>query len=151
MTDRVDFYILNSPTPKQRFTFACRLVEKAYLRGLRVVVLSASAADAKALDDLLWTFNDQSFVPHRLCRDEEPMNAEEAPVHLSTALDAASAADVLVNLSDRLPTGLERFARIAEIIDGDPERRRLGRERFKTYREHQLAPKTHQVDGTGEI
>jgi DNA polymerase-3 subunit chi len=142
---------LNSPTPKQRFTFACRLVEKAYLRGLRVVVLSASAADAKALDDLLWTFNDQSFVPHRLCRDEEPMNAEEAPVHLSTALDAASAADVLVNLSDRLPTGLERFARIAEIIDGDPERRRLGRERFKTYREHQLAPKTHQMDGTGEI
>ena len=79
------------------------------------------------------------------------MNAEEAPVHLSTALDAASAADVLVNLSDRLPTGLERFARIAEIIDGDPERRRLGRERFKTYREHQLAPKTHQMDGTGEI
>jgi len=150
MTDRVDFYVLSSPTPKQRFTFACRLIEKAYLRGLRVAVLSANTVDAQALDDLLWTFNDQSFVPHRLCSGEESPDAD-APVHLSTVLDAACAADLLVNLSDRLPTGLERFARIAEIIDGDPERRRLGRERFKTYREHQLAPKTHQMDGTGEI
>jgi len=151
MTDRVDFYVLNTPTPKQRFTFACRLVEKAYLRGLHVMVLNASDADAKALDDLLWTFNDQSFVPHRLCRDREFTNSEDAPVHLCADLDAAPAADLLVNLSDRLPTGLERFARIAEIIDGDPQRRRLGRERFKAYRERQLEPKTHQMDGTGEI
>jgi DNA polymerase-3 subunit chi len=150
MTDRVDFYILNSPTPRARFTFACRLIEKAYLQGLRVVVLSASAADATALDDLLWTFNDRSFVPHRLCRDTESMSAD-TPVHVSTALDAATAAELLVNLSDRLPAGLERFARIAEIIDGDPERRRLGRERFKSYREHELTPKTHQMDGTGDI
>jgi DNA polymerase III subunit chi len=150
MTDRVDFYVLNTPTPKQRFTFACRLIEKAYLRGLRVVVLSASAADARALDDLLWTFNDQSFVPHRLCGDQESTSAD-VPVHVSTALNAASAADLLVNLSDRLPAGLDRFARIAEIIDGDPERRRLGRERFKSYREQQLAPKTHQIGGTGDI
>src|SRR5208283_3214214 len=106
MTDRVDFYVLNSPTPKQRFTFACRLIEKAYLRGLRVIVLSASAADAMALDDLLWTFNDRSFVPHRLCGEEESMSTD-TPVHVSTALGAASAADLLVNLSDRLPTGLE--------------------------------------------
>ena len=32
MTERVDFYILKSSTPKQRWTFACRLTEKAYLR-----------------------------------------------------------------------------------------------------------------------
>ena len=72
-------------------------------------------------------------------------------MHLSTALDADSAADLLVNLSDRLPPGLERFARIAEIIDADPERRRLGRERFKSYRELQLAPETHQMDGAAEF
>ncbi len=150
MADRVDFYVLNSPTPRERHTFACRLVEKAYLQGLRVVVLSASAAEATALDDLLWTFNDRSFVPHRLCRDQESI-AEDTPVHVSTALDTAAAVDLLVNLSDRLPTGLERFARIAEIIDGDPERRRLGRERFKSYREQKLTPNTHRMDGAGDI
>ncbi|MGC1387750.1 MAG: DNA polymerase III subunit chi [Steroidobacteraceae bacterium] len=150
MTDRVDFYVLNSPTPRERHTFACRLIEKAYLQGLRVVVLSASASEATALDDLLWTFNDRAFVPHRLCRDQESIT-EDTPVHVSTDLNAAAAADLLVNLSDRLPTGLERFARIAEIIDADPERRRLGRERFKSYRELKLTPNTHQMDGAGEI
>jgi DNA polymerase-3 subunit chi len=150
MTDRVDFYVLGTPTPKQRLTFACRLIEKAYMRGLRVAVLSASAEEAQALDELLWTFNDQSFVPHALCAEEASPDAH-TPVHLSTGLGDSASADLLVNLSDRLPARLERFARVAEIIDADPERRRLGRERFKTYRERQLAPHTHQIDGAGDI
>jgi DNA polymerase IIIc chi subunit len=41
---------------------------------------------------------------------------------------------------------LERFSRIAEIIDADDERRRLGRERFKAYRELKLTVETHQLD-----
>jgi DNA polymerase-3 subunit chi len=64
---------------------------------------------------------------------------------------AAPAADLLVNLAARLPAHWERFARIAEIIDADVERRRLGRERFKTYRDLKLAPQTHQLNDAAEI
>ena len=46
--------------------------------------------------------------------------------------------------------GLERFARIAEIVDADDERRRLGRERFKAYRELKLPLETHQLDDTAD-
>jgi DNA polymerase IIIc chi subunit len=53
-------------------------------------------------------------------------------------------------LSGRLPARLERFARIAEIIDADAERRRLGRERFKAYRELQLPLETHQLDDAAD-
>jgi DNA polymerase IIIc chi subunit len=53
-----------------------------------------------------------------------------------------------VNLTDRLPTGLDRYTRVAEIIDADVERRRLGRERFKSYRDLKLALDTHQLDET---
>ena len=56
------------------------------------------------------------------------------------------AADLLVNLSTHLPARLDRFARVAEIIDADDERRRLGRERFKAYRELKLAVETHQLE-----
>jgi DNA polymerase IIIc chi subunit len=52
-------------------------------------------------------------------------------------------------LSGRLPGGLDRFKRIAEIIDGDDDRRRSGRERFKTYRELKLPVETHQLDAAG--
>jgi DNA polymerase-3 subunit chi len=147
MTERVDFYVLKSSTAKQRFTFACRLTEKAYLRDLKVVLLSETAADAEALDELLWTFSDRSLVPHDRRRGE-PSGAAAAPVQLTPDLDTIDAVDLLVNLSGRLPARLERFNRIAEIIDADDERRRLGRERFKAYRELKLPVETHQLDET---
>ncbi len=149
MTERVDFYVLGSATDGQRDAFACRLAEKAYLKDMRVLVWCADEARAQAVDELLWTFNDRSFVPHRLCGPEAPPDAS-TPVHVACELGGVESADLLVNLSDRLPDGLERFARIAEVIDADGERRRRGRERFKAYRERALAPHTHQLDETGE-
>jgi DNA polymerase-3 subunit chi len=148
MTERVDFYVLKSSTPKQRWIFACRLTEKAYLRNLSVVLCSDSAQDIASLDELLWTFNERSFVPHDIHRT---VATTRAPVQLTADLDVMGPADLLVNLSGRLPARLERFARIAEIIDADEERRRSGRERFKTYRELKLPLETHQLeDGTAD-
>jgi DNA polymerase-3 subunit chi len=162
MTERVDFYVLKSSTAKQRWTFACRLTEKAYLRDLKVVLLSESAADAEVLDELLWTFNERAFVPHELRRPATgaarsaasgtaASAAGPAPVQLTEDLDCIAAADLLVNLSDRLPARLERFARIAEIVDGDAERRTRGRERFKAYRDLKLPVETHQLDESSSV
>jgi DNA polymerase-3 subunit chi len=145
MTERVDFYVLKSSTAKQRWTFACRLTEKAYLRDLKVVLLSETAADAEVIDELLWTFSERSFVPHQI-RGSRTAIGVAPPVTLTPDLDAIDAADLLVNLSARLPTRLDRFSRIAEIIDTDDERRRLGRERFKAYRELKVPVETHQLD-----
>lgn len=145
MTERVDFYVLKSSSVQQRWTFACRLTEKAYLLDLRVVVLNDTAADTQSMDELLWTFQERSFVPHKLLSADQCCDPA-TPVHVTASLDAIDQADLLVNLSARLPTGLERFARVAEIIDANDERRRLGRERFKAYRDLKLAPETHQLD-----
>ncbi len=150
MTERVDFYVLKSATARQRWAFACRLTEKAYLRDFRVLILNDSIADAQALDDLLWTFNERSFVPHDMCAD--PRSADPGtPVHLVVELDGAPDADLLVNLAARLPAPLQRFARIAEIVDADEERRRLGRERLKSYRDLKLTLETHQLDDNGPV
>ena len=150
MTERVDFYVLQSTAPRERRIFACRLTEKAYLKDLRVIILCATAEEAKAIDELLWTFSDRSFVPHQLCDGEHAMEVRD-PVRLTAALEGMGSADLLVNLSDRLPPDLGHFARIAEIIDADPERRRLGRERFKAYRDRKLVLETHQLDGTAHL
>jgi DNA polymerase III subunit chi len=150
MTERVDFYVLKSAAAKQRWAFACRLTEKAYLRDLRIVIVNDTLADAQALDDLLWTFNERSFVPHKVCLDEH--SADPATkVHITLEPANAPVADLLVNLTDRLPAHWERYARIAEIIDADEERRRLGRERFKSYRDLKVTLETHQLDETADL
>lgn len=149
MTERVDFYILKSAAPKQRLQVACRLAEKAYLQDLKVVILQDNLNEAQALDDLLWTFDERSFVPHQIL----PQSGGETatPVHLAVESANMPAADLLLNLTDRLPSGWERYARVAEIIDADEERRRLGRERFKAYRDQKVTLDTHQLDGSAEV
>jgi DNA polymerase-3 subunit chi len=151
MTGRVDFYVFDGPAPQQCRTLACRLTEKAYLRGMRVAILGQNADDLRSLDELLWTFNDFSFVPHKICT-EHPDTDTATPVQLVHELPrgAAIEADLLVNLSQCMPEEPARFTRIAEIVDGDPERRRLGRERFKVYRGLQLTLETHQMDKAAE-
>jgi len=148
MTERVDFYILKSTNPKERRMVACRVTEKAYLQDHRVLILNDDMAEARALDDLLWTFNERAFVPHQICVERGAADLE-TPVHLVLDLDAAPEADVLVNMTSRLPSHPERFARIAEIVDGDADRRRLGRERFKSYRDLKVGLETHQLDDGG--
>lgn len=143
MTERVDFYVLKSTAALERWTYACRLIEKAYLRDLSVVVVSGTPAEARSLDDLLWTFNDRSFIPHKVCLEGETPDPA-TKVHLTLESAALPAADLLVNLAARLPSLWERHARIAEIIDADEECRRLGRERFKSYRELKVPLQTHQ-------
>jgi DNA polymerase-3 subunit chi len=148
MTERVDFYVLKSTNPKDRRMVACRLTEKAYLQEHRVLILNEDMAEAQALDELLWTFNERAFIPHELCVQRGSADLQ-SPVHLVLDLEAAPETDVLVNMSSRLPEQLQRFARIAEILDGDEQRRRLGRERFKSYRDLRLSLQTHQLDDGG--
>jgi DNA polymerase III subunit chi len=150
MTERVDFYVLKSVSAQQRRAFACRLTEKAYLRDLSIVIVNDTLADAQALDDLLWTFNERSFIPHKICLDEHSLDPA-AKVHLTVESAVPPRADLLMNLTARLPVRWEQYTRIAEIIDADEERRRLGRERFKSYRDLKVTLETHQVDETAEV
>jgi DNA polymerase III subunit chi len=145
MTERVDFYILKNAAQKQRWLFACRLTEKAYLRDLRVIIASESAKQAQELDDLLWTFNERAFVPHKICEQEDCLEPATA-VYLTLQPAKLPPPDLLVNLTDRLPDSWERYTRIAEIIDADEDRRRLGRERFKSYRDSKIQLQTHQLE-----
>lgn len=162
MTERVDFYVLKDATPRQGWTFACRLTEKAYGRTLKVAILAESDTDARLLDEMLWTFSDRSFVPHEIYRDgtaaadgtsATPVadSAAAAPVYLTADPNGGPGADLLINLSNRMPNQPQRFERIAEIIDADAERKRLGRERFKCYRDLQVSLETHQIDAAADI
>jgi DNA polymerase III subunit chi len=139
---RVDFYVIEEAAPAARLKVACRLAEKAYLASQRTLIWHTDRAELAALDDLLWTFADGSFVPHEWLTSNA---AAETPVLLSAGQAPTEAFDFVVNLAaDPLPF-LHLTRRIAEIIDGDAGRRQAGRVRFKAYRELGITPTTHTL------
>jgi DNA polymerase-3 subunit chi len=139
---RVDFYVIAEAAGTARLKVACRLAEKAYLASQRALIWHTDRTELEALDELLWTFADGSFVPHEWLTSNA---AAEAPVLLSAGTPPAEGFDFVVNLGADLPPFLHLTRRIAEIIDGDEARRRAGRARFKAYRELGIEPATHTL------
>jgi DNA polymerase-3 subunit chi len=145
MPTRVTFYVLESSEPADRLGFSCRLAEKAWKLGNRIHAHLGSAADATRLDDLLWTFRQGSFVPHEIVTGNGPA---AAPVTIGADPGVAPDADLLINLADEVPAGFERYARVAEVIDGSEASRQAGRRRHRHYQEAGLTPETHAVGGS---
>lgn len=141
--NRVDFYVLAEADAEARMRFACRLAEKAYQHQQRVHLHTASVARAGALDELLWTFRQGSFVPHELA----PTGATAtSPVTIGHGPGTPPQADLLINLSDELPEFAVHFPRVAEVVDSSDEGRTLARERFREYRKRGEEPVTHKMD-----
>ena len=146
---QVDFYILAGSDPAARLRFACRLVEKAWLKRHRVRVQFDAGGELEAFDQLLWTFSDRSFVPHRRAgaQDDAPAPALPLVVIADSADDDPADGDVLVNLASDAPATAESWSRIAEVVDADGARRDRGRDRYRAYRERGITPATHEMRG----
>ena len=60
------FHILAQNTPAARNLHAAKLVDKAWQQGDRVCLLCDTEDHAKELDDLLWNFTPEAYIPHSL-------------------------------------------------------------------------------------
>lgn len=100
------------------------LVEKTRERGWRALIRADSAERASAIDNLLWTYSDGSFLPHAL---EGEGDAARQPVLITVEETNANNADVLFLVGGAAPSSwdppsLKAFTRIVLMFDGrDPE------------------------------
>jgi DNA polymerase-3 subunit chi len=138
---RVDFYLLAGDDASQRARFACRLADKAYRLGHRVFIHTDSADQTRALDDLLWTFQQNSFVPHAPCGAQDPV----PPVLLGHDAEPPAPTDVLINLATEVPLFFSRFERVAELVDEQPQTRAQARARYSFYKERGYPLDTHEI------
>ena len=128
---RVDFYLLASQEADARWLYACRLIEKAYQKGHRVYVLCANRSEAELLDELLWTFKDDSFIPHNL-QGEGP--EPPPPVHIAYDQEPKGFNDILLNLTQAIPPCFRVFKRVMELVSNEEALKEQGRVRYKEYR-----------------
>lgn len=133
MTD-IDFYILSAQEPQQRLDFACRLVEKAYRSRCKVLVQLSNQAEAKAFDELLWSYRDSSFIPHCLL-DGTDSEAENCRVHIAFDEQTPPHFDVLINLADEIPSTFARYNRVLEVVIQQDEVLENTRNHYRFYKE----------------
>ena len=139
---RIDFYVLPGAVVRERQSTACRLAEKAYRLGHRVYLQTSMSQDDATLDDLLWTFKQNSFVPHARWQGDDDTGV---PVLIGHETPPPACSDVLINRAESIPDAYERFARIVEIVDNDEACREAGRRRYRFYRDRGYVPMTHKL------
>jgi len=91
------------------------LLEKSVERGWKVVVQTNDEARRDMLDAHLWTFRDESFLPHGT--DAAPM-AQAQPVLLTTETENANNATVRFMVDGAAPPPLDPYERVVFMFDG---------------------------------
>ena len=95
------------------------LLERSLERGWRAVVRATSDERVSALDDHLWTFSDESFLPHGT--DREP-DAAEQPIALTLADRNPNGAAVLFLVEGApVPEDATTYQRLVLLFDGNDE------------------------------
>ena len=127
---RADFYLIDKPRfREQPLLLVCELAKRAFAADLPTLVLARDMAQAEALDDLLWSFDPDEYLPHQIAGMDE--DDDEAPILIATPDMDVPARPLLLNLRDDPPGG--RFERVLEVVPADPATRGPLRERWKHY------------------
>ena len=111
---RADFYILGGQADHDQWFFACRLVEQIQQKGHKVLLQVDNEQKARELDDMLWQFRADAFVPHALLTAKDA--PVDCPVSIGWSQEPGHHHDVIINLSTELPAFFSRFERLVEIV-----------------------------------
>ena len=135
---RVDFYILGDVDPLAKRRFACRIAQRALQAGQRVYV-RAGEEDAADLDELMWDYPPEGFLPHARLAE-----ADGEPILIGGAAQPPGQAEVLVNLEADIPEFFGQFERVSEVVLANE--RGAGRDKYRRYRERGFPLFHHELD-----
>ena len=113
---RIDFYQLKKQTLEDVLP---KLLQKAYVAGKRVVVCT-SAEKVEAINAYLWTYDDESFLPHGSKKDGF---AEQQPIWITdNAENTDNACFLFLTCNVECDfAALQQYERVFDIFDGGDE------------------------------
>lgn len=114
---RVDFYHLQNQTLENVLP---KLLEKAYETGKKIKIKVGNEERVEFINTLLWTFDDQSFIPHGSKKDGF---GEMQPIWISANDDIPNEATMLflVDGAKAETDYVQQFERVFNIFDGNSE------------------------------
>ncbi len=159
----ISFYILNGQVQRDLSELVCQLTEKAYNLHHLIYINSASIEQALYLDELLWTFKAESFIPHINLSVQEQQHESQQEQQQGSSLDFEHSViidvknevsshfnplkkqEVLINLSPEVPLFFSRFHRVLEVVNNSDEEKQLARQRYKFYKDRGYEITTHNL------
>ncbi|WP_150914029.1 DNA polymerase III subunit chi [Marinobacter halotolerans] len=135
------FHILAQNTAAARNLHTAKLVDKAWQQGDRVGIVCDTMQHAQELDDLLWNFSPDAFIPHRIVPDSATTCTD--PVGILLCPPVAEDWDTVIILSDTLPADADRFKRLALVAQNDEAVLEQARSHFKQLRALGITPRVH--------
>ena len=125
------------------------LLEKCMERGWRVLAISPDASRRAALDEALWTYDDQSFLPHGQA-EADGLAPDAQPILISAdTTNQNNAAVALLMDGVDLPVDAPFERCMVMFDDGDGATRQKAREQFKAAKDAGLTARYFQQSGRG--
>lgn len=124
------------------------ILQKAFATGQRIVVRADTDAEAERLNDLLWTFRPDSFLPHGTKKDG---HAESQPIWITAKDENPNGADILILTNNQESSHATDYKLCCELFNGNNEDAvSKARARWKTYGDLDCKLTYWQQDASGK-
>lgn len=130
----IDFYILSKQALFDRQIFACQLTERALLSGHKVLLYLEDKQSASAMNQLLWEWKPEAFIPHAPFINHQDATKHIEPVMLGWEEHIGEHFDILINLAQNVPNRFSQFERLLEIVVQEPEVLQKSRDKYRFYK-----------------
>ncbi len=141
----INFYHLTRDTLASALP---KLAARAYAQGLRTVIRATDDVRVKMIDELLWTYEDDSFLPHGTARNN---HADLQPIFISTEADNPNGAKLLMLVDNRLDDDIDQFERCFYLFEGhDNEQVNAARAAWKQLKSQGLTLNYWQQGDSGK-
>ena len=128
---RADFYLIAKPRFRDDpLLLVCELARKAHDAGSATLILARDLEQAEALDDALWAFDPDAYIPHQIVGQDE--DEDEAPVLIASPESDAPGRTLIINLRDEAVT--LPCERVLEVVPADESAREPQRQRWREYK-----------------
>ena len=133
---KISFYLFEQ-SPERQVQSTCRLCRKILRKPAKIWLYCPDSALQQELDDLLWTFDAQSFLTHGI-------DDLQSPICISANLPDQPEW-IVFNFHQEALAEAQRFSHIIEIIENNEAAKQIGRQKYKSYRQSKLAPQTYKL------
>ncbi len=128
----IEFYSVEDEHNKLPLAHITEVVKRGYRKGQQIFIHAENKGLAEKIDEILWSHDAKSFLPHQLVGEDENT---KPPIEIGFGQEPTNHPDILINLSNDVPSFFSHFKWVFEYAYGDDENKEKARTRFKFYRE----------------